>query len=103
MRLSCSERELLQRKSRLRARRLRTASLRCPRRGQHRSSDAPRSISDGARGTVDGDGCARDRGDVGTDLEGIANIFAFELLGELWKFDRKVAIRFVVLRNENAG
>src|SRR5437763_649999 len=80
---------------------LRRLSFGCSRWSQQGAGEAPGAVSDGARRAIDGDRCTRNRGYICTDLERITDILAFELLGEYRKIHRKIAVRFVVFRDEN--
>src|SRR5262249_29783641 len=80
----------------------RAPSFGCSRRSEQGPGKATRSVSDGTRGAVDADRCARDGGNVRADLERIANVLTLDLLRERWKIDGKIAVRLAMLRDKNS-
>ena len=64
--------------------------------------DLARRVADRAARARDGDRRARDRVDVGADLERVANALAFELLRPLGQVDGEVAVGLAMIRDDDA-
>src|SRR5687767_10064636 len=64
--------------------------------------DLARRVTDRAARALNGDRRARNRVDVGADLERVANALALELLRPVRQVYGKVAVRLAMIRNDDA-